>query len=290
MSDNYAAPQQQASTVKIIAYRIPDRHAYPKIVRAAPDRFWMDITTQGWANRCLPLRIANQAGWFILNDEEFEVTWDGSPKLEGISFKFKERESNFARSMFGFGIVTWTIPYVFRTESGFNLLARGPSNMPKDGASALEGIVETDWLPYSFTMNWKITRPMRRVRFEKDEPICMITPIRRGDLERFDPQIVNMTSDASLHKSFSAWHTARLEKVRTTPQTHKTTESLPKVQGNYIRGEGLLEERAVEHQNKLDLRNFTEVEPALISESSAIQEPAKRQNGRVWAWLTKHMK
>ncbi len=265
----------QTGRLKLTAYRIPDRTAYPKVVRASADRFWMDVTTQGWANRCLPLRIANQAGWFVLNDVDFEVTWDGSPKLEGIKFKFKDRPSNFARSMFGFGVVTWTIPYLLRTEPGYNLLARGPANLPKDGVTALDGIIETDWLPYPFTMNWKITRPMRTVRFEKDEPICMITPIRRGDLERFEPEIVNLTSDPELHESYSAWHEARLEKLRSSPQTLKPSASMPKMQGNYNRGEGVLEEKASGHQNKLDLRDFAELEPAIMSNPSSNEQSSE---------------
>ena len=275
--------------MKFAAYRIPDRAAYPKIVRSPADRYWMDITTKGWANRCLPLRIANQAGWFVLNDVDFEVTWDGSAKLEGISFKFKEGESNFARSMFGFGIVTWTIPYLFRTQPGYNVLARGPANMPKDGAAPLDGIIETDWLPYPFTMNWKITAPGRKVRFEKDEPICMITPVRRGELEQFEPEILNLTSDAGLHRSYSAWHEARLEKVRGTPQTVKPSEAMPKVQGYYIRGEGVLEERATEHQNKLILKDFSELEPAAPSQQ-VNQEPSKSQDGGIWSRVKKHLK
>jgi hypothetical protein len=277
-----------AKTLKLAAYRIPDRNAYPKIVRAAPDRFWMDITTQGWANRCLPLRIANQAGWFILNDVEFEVTWDGSPKLEGVQFQFKNQPSNFARSMFGFGIVTWTIPYLFRTEPGFNLLARGPANLPKDGIAPLDGIIETDWLPYPFTMNWKITRPKRAGRFEMDEPICMILPMRRYEVESFLPEISNLTSNQELHKSYSAWHEARLQKVRSTPQAAKPSEPMPKVQGNYIRGEGLLEEKAMEHQNKLDLRDFRELEPADPSAEPPTEQP--KPAGGFWARLTNKAK
>jgi hypothetical protein len=131
MESTQATQELKNTAFKLTAYRIPDRDAYPKLVRASPDRSWMDITTQGWANRCLPLRIANQAGWFVLNDVEFDVSWDGSAKLTGIKFKFRDRPSNFARSMFGFGVVTWTIPYLFRTEPGFNLIARGPANWPK---------------------------------------------------------------------------------------------------------------------------------------------------------------
>ena len=35
----------------------------------------------------------------------------------------------------------------------------------------LVGLIETDWLPFPFTMNWVFTRP-GRVRLEKGEPFC----------------------------------------------------------------------------------------------------------------------
>jgi hypothetical protein len=47
----------------------------------------------------------------------------------------------------------------------------------KDGIQPLVGLIETDWLPFPFTMNWIFTRP-GTVKFEKGEPFCFITPGR----------------------------------------------------------------------------------------------------------------
>src|SRR5436305_1675634 len=77
----------QGRTLK--AYRLPGFSFYPKVIPANADRWWMDFSTNGWANRCLPLRIANQNGWFILNGSDFEVAWTGSNKLESIKFVTK---------------------------------------------------------------------------------------------------------------------------------------------------------------------------------------------------------
>ena len=63
-------------------------------------------------------------------------------------------------------------------------MVQGPINRPKDGIAALSGIIETDWSPYSFTMNWMFTRPGTPVRFEKGEPYCHIFPVSCGALER----------------------------------------------------------------------------------------------------------
>jgi hypothetical protein len=263
-------PVDDANEFKMTAYRVPGKKAYPRIIPASADRMWMDLKTGGWANRCLPLRIANQAGWFILNDVDFEVTWTGTNSLDSVKIKFKEKKSNFAQSMFGFGVLTWSIPYVFRTQSGFNLIARGPANSFKDAVAPLEGVIETDWLPYPFTMNWKITRPNKAIQFERDEPICMIAPMRRNDLEQFQPDILNLTSDPELEKSYLAWHDVRLQKVRESSQSSQGRKSFPKPQGNYIRGEGVLEERAEQHQNKLKLKEFVEREASVISSDAPV--------------------
>lgn len=50
------------------------------IVTLAPAparREWMDQTPQRFANRCLPLMKANQAGWFVSLTEPVEVEWSG---------------------------------------------------------------------------------------------------------------------------------------------------------------------------------------------------------------------
>ncbi|HXR77269.1 MAG TPA: DUF6065 family protein, partial [Bryobacteraceae bacterium] len=63
---------QQLSTASmsetLTVYRLSDRSSYPAIIPAKADRYWMDIKFGGWPNRCLPLLIANQNGWMILND------------------------------------------------------------------------------------------------------------------------------------------------------------------------------------------------------------------------------
>ena len=53
----------------------------------------------------------------------------------------------------------------------------------------LEGIIETDWAPFTFTMNWRFTRKRTWVTFEKDEPICRLVPIPRQYAEQFKAAI-----------------------------------------------------------------------------------------------------
>lgn len=69
----------------------------------------------------------------------------------------------------------------------------GVPNLAKDGIAPLEGVVETDWLSFTFTMNWIFTRP-GRVRFEADEPFCFITPVNYRAIEAFEPTIEACTA------------------------------------------------------------------------------------------------
>ena len=66
---------------------------------------------------------------------------------------------------------------------------------------ALEGLVETDWAVATFTMNWKLTVPRRLIRFEPDDPICMLVPQRRGELESFEPTVAELRIDLSWRRS-----------------------------------------------------------------------------------------
>ncbi len=52
-------------------------HVELPIVPAVPKRGWMDETGGGFANRCLPLLMANQWGWFILNNRAIRVARNG---------------------------------------------------------------------------------------------------------------------------------------------------------------------------------------------------------------------
>lgn len=249
------------------AYRVNYYGVYPDLVPANAARKWMDEGTQGWANRCLPLRIANQAGWFVINPIDFDVMWDGRNGLEAVRFQFDGGQSSpLLSSMFGYGIFTFVIPYLFRTPDGMNLLARGPANYFVDGAAPLDGIIETDWLPYTFTMNWKITRRLKWVHFQKGEPICMLVPLRCGEIESLEPEIRNLDSDPELHASWKTWHESRLARVESNEQQSAGPDgAAPRIEGHYIRGEGHLGEKAREHRTKVGTQAFVGKEPALAA-------------------------
>jgi hypothetical protein len=74
-------------------------------------------------------------------------------------------------------------------------MTKGPANMPKHGIQPLEGIIETGWLPYPFTINWKMTAKNTRVRFERGEPIAQILPYPGDLISEMQPEIQMLSMD-----------------------------------------------------------------------------------------------
>lgn len=235
------------------------------LVRFAPAstrREWMVNTAHSFANRCLPLHAANQYGWFLLNERPVELMWNGRLGPDGIEISYpegqpKDRGAIGVDGHFGHGIVSWVIPYVFRTPEGYNLHIRGPSNMPKDGIAPLEGVIESDWLPVPVTMNWKFTRPGVRVRFEEGEPFCMIVPQARRTLERFRPRIDNVTKDPELMMALRTYNEhRRLRNIREEAKMRLPDPPSPRWDNSYVKGRMPGWPIHEPPKAKLNLRNF----------------------------------
>lgn len=192
---------------KLVGYVTP---GHTMQIRPAPlERSWMDTTNERFAYRCLPLNIANTHGWEILCPAGFTAIWNGGAGLDAISMQADAGTVLPASSHFGHGIVTFHIPCLFRTTPGFDLMVQGPINRPKDAIAPLTGVVETDWSPYSFTMNWLFTRPGVAVRFEQEEPYCHIFPLRRGEVEDVQPELRELSDDPALEREHERWMASR---------------------------------------------------------------------------------
>jgi LPS sulfotransferase NodH len=226
------------------------------LVPGRPTRAWMNATPNRFAYRCLPMVIANQWGWMIETLHRVEAVWDGSQPPEGLTITADgDKKVVTASSHFGSGVLTFNIGFLFRTPPGFNLHVRGPANWPKDGACALEGIVETDWVDSTFTMNWKLTRPNHPVVFEAGEPIAMISPVRRGQLEEFLAEIQPLSADQATSENYTAWSKSR----DSFNADLKVTGSAAKKAGwqkDYTRGRTVTGGAAPEHQTALELKDF----------------------------------
>ena len=221
--------------MKLIAY-VADGHHVD--IRPAPlERAWMSGTDDRFAYRCLPLNIANAHGWEILCPSGFVAAWNGGRGKEAIEIFPDAGTTAPAISHFAHGVLTFHVPCLFQTDDGFDLIAQGPINRPKDGIAPLSGIIETDWAPYSFTMNWLFTRPGAAVRFERGEPYCHIFPVRRGQLEAFEPKVRPLSENEELQHAHNAWKAERGQFLRDLQQENSAARD-EGWQRSYFRGSG----------------------------------------------------
>lgn len=240
--------------MRLICY--PTSGEVPKLIPAPVERDWMEHTDRGFAYRCLPLNIANTHGWLILNAAPFVAHWDGSPDADAVTVQATTTEGTvLGASHFGSGILTFHVNALFRTEPGYDLLVTGPFNQPKDAIQPITGIVETDWSPFTFTMNWKFTRKASPVAFERDEPFCMIFPLQRGAIEQVEPEIRSLAADPDVHEAYTAWSQSR----QTFNQNLKVSGSRAEAeqwQKDYFRGTGRFGATPADHRTKLRVKPF----------------------------------
>ena len=181
----------------------------PALTPAKAERDWMDMTSERYAYRCIPLSIANASGWEIALPFGFEAAWYGGDDMGAIQFRAAdERVRHHVTSHFGHGVITFHTGWLFRTPPGWAVWTRGAPNSVKDGIVALDGLVETDWLPFPFTMNWHFTRP-GRVKFAKGEPFCFITLAEDKALETFELVQKRLEADDELRGQYEAWRKQR---------------------------------------------------------------------------------
>ena len=232
--------------MKLTAHQYFFRSPIARLQAAPHKRQWMDDTDVHFAYRCLPLVIANSHGWEVLCPCDVTARWDGGSGINGVVVATPETYA--ASSHFGGGILTFLVPYLFRTDPGINLMVQGPMNRPKDGIQALSAVVETDWAVAPFTMNWKFTRPDHLIKFEKDEPYCHVFPVARN-LETVEPKLVSILEDKELSDKFIAWGDSRCKfKGHHGWQKH------------YHLGKDVVTDEYIapdDHQQKLRLAEFT---------------------------------
>lgn len=275
------AEQQPSMVVKLHALT---EHP-PEVRPARARRQWMDDFSDRHAYRCLPLSIANAYGWEVLCPIPVEIRWNGGMAKEDIEvIGLKELPDgapidHFCRSNFSRGIVTFHLDYVIETDPDWEILATGPFNDPKPGLSPLTGVIESDWLPYPFTMNWQLTRP-GIARFEQGEPFCFFLPVPKRVLPNTQLQIDRLADDAELQARHDQFRTARNEFMARIQAGDE--EAIKEAwQRYYFHGrhpDGVL---APEHLNKLRLKEPVDVRaPRLVETAtqpvqSTAAEPAK---------------
>lgn len=244
--------------MKLICYSTDGTHP---LLRPAPRfRDWMDATPDRYAYRCLPLNIANACGWQVLLASGFTAVWDGSAATDAITITPDDNRRgpsvHLPISHFGSGILTFHLQALFRTEPGVQLFVTGPLNEAKDGISPLSGIIETDWAPYSFTMNWRFTRPSCPVHFAAGEPYCQFFPLGLAGLEAIEPEFKALESDPELAAAHQAWAESRRHFLQELPVAGSSANTEGWQRG-YFLGQLPNGQRArIEHRTKLQIQPF----------------------------------
>ena len=183
----------------------------PDLVPGRPQRGWMDKFMGRHPYKCLPLSMANTTGWEILCPVGFTAEWNGGKTAADITLtpdhgpdRHNPAFTDFVKSHFTEGVVTFHPGYLFRTPPGWSMWCMGPPNHIKDGIQPLVGLIETDWLPFPFTMNWLFTRP-GKVHVAKSEPFCFISLVEDKVMPAFDVVQRSLDSDMELRAQYDAW-------------------------------------------------------------------------------------
>lgn len=195
---------------KIIAYVLPgvNRDMATTIRPCKPSREWMDNTPGQYAYRCIPLTAANTMGWEILNPVDVELSWSGMD--DGDQIDVKSVKDPFApHPHFGSGTVTWYLPFLFRTPTEYGLMITGPANQDKQHIVPLDAFVRTDWVPFPFTMNWRITTPKESIRFAAGEPICRVLPYPLELLNDMELELHDVQEDPVFMQKVKDWEKQR---------------------------------------------------------------------------------
>jgi Family of unknown function (DUF6065) len=230
----------------------------PLIRPAEPTRAWMDATPEAFAYRCLPLNIANAHGWEILTPVGFSAYWRGGATTTDVIIRADQDMPSASApvSLFGQGTFTIHIQGLFRTPPGWNLLVSGSPNSAKEGIAPLSGMIETDWSPYTFTMNWRFLRRNHWVRFEAGEPICFIQPVQRDALERMNPKFVPLDENPDAARQFAAWSQSR-NAFQAKVAEKAPSSNAEQWQKRYYRGLDMDDKPGVpDHRSKLRLKPF----------------------------------
>jgi hypothetical protein len=209
-------------------------------------RSWMNEVVGTNAYQCVPMNIANQSGWVVLNPAEFCATWDGGPTNEHLQVHYHEDPKiNFAQSHLHNGTLTIVPDFIIRTPEGISTLVSGVPNYPIPRLTPLQAVIETDWLTFTFTYNFKFNIP-GEVIFRKGDPLFTFMPIKRGEIDQYSVTMKPISLDKDLHDEYLEYEKARNESQGTDKGFQRF----------YSRGKSATKNYEIKnHQNQLKLND-----------------------------------
>jgi len=161
--------------------------------------------------KCLPLSIGNMQGFIVSLPYTISIFWNGENNQDALTIKIYEDSKpydgyNFISpgSEFGHGILTIHLPITLKTPPGINLMTISPPNFPLVGLSPMTGVVESDNLRFTFTLNIKVDLPNVEIMIPANTPLVGLLPIPRyfcdsfklvDAFKIFDKKIIEEESD-----------------------------------------------------------------------------------------------
>lgn len=212
---------------------------------------------------CLPLTAANTLGWTLYNPFPFTVTWIGGSEKEGVVVECDRND--WARSWFGHATFSVDVGFLVETSPGIDLLVRPVPNHWKLPVMPFDGIVETDWLQGSFTINFRLMMPMMKARYAVGEPLVQFVPYPRQFIEDFDTEII---TDGEKYKqrlsNYREWAEKRHELLKQGLRVAHSEMDLDYMRGHHSDGAP----GATDHKKVFHLSSF---KPANQEPSDSLQ-------------------
>ena len=166
--------------------------------------------------KCLPLSIGNMQGFVFSLPYSFKVSWNGGSHRKDIQIWYGEDAKQFngqilahPSSTFGSGILTISLPVILKTPPGINLMTIAPPNFPVPGMSPMTGVVESDNLRFTFTLNLKIDLIDTVIEIDANAPLAGMIPVPRyfcdsfelkSAYDVFDKKIIDEESNSLINK------------------------------------------------------------------------------------------
>jgi hypothetical protein len=122
-----------------------------------------------------------------------------------------------------------------KTEKGISTHVKGIPNYPIDPLHPLEGMIETDWLPFTFTFNYKFTRP-GEVIFKKGQPLFSFLPVKRGYIEKYKINRTKIENYPDINNKYKLFEKAREDHLDKNGERKYDKASNKSFQGFYSSG------------------------------------------------------
>ena len=193
---------------------------------------------------CLPLTVGNQYGFTVSSEYDFEIIWTGGNYEEDLIITYPNGHEGLypkLSSTFGYGILTVELPFIIRTSPGINMMTINTPNSVLPNITPLTGVVETDNLRFTMTLNLKVQIPGIPLRVIAGTPLATILPMPRYFQDNFDIQLASDIFDESLVDQEKIAYSRALDKRQVDAINNKQSK-------DYLKGKDVYGNKFKDHQ------------------------------------------